>query len=119
MSKGYSQINLCDMLDELGVDIVKNILSDFSCPLNRDVENFLKTKAIEFSKFGISATYLIYTSYQSKPVMVGYYALANKTINIYKNKISNNLLKRVSKFATFDAQTQRYTMSTPLSKNYQ
>ena len=48
--KGYNIINLDDMLAELGEDRVKSILSDFSCPLNRDVENFLHTKAIEFSQ---------------------------------------------------------------------
>jgi len=114
MSNGYNQINLSDMLNELGEYMVKIILSEFSCPPNRDVEYFLKHKAIEFSKCGISVTYLIYTSYKSKPVIVGYYALANKTINIYKDNISKSLSKRVSKFATFDSQTKRYTMSTPL-----
>ncbi len=36
----FVQINLSDLLDELGEDEVKDILSSFSCPLNADVEKF-------------------------------------------------------------------------------
>ena len=46
----FVQINLSDLLDQLGADSVKEILSSFSCPLNPDVESFLKNKAAEFSK---------------------------------------------------------------------
>ena len=37
----YRIVNLSVMLEELGEDAVKAILSDFSCPLNKDVEFFL------------------------------------------------------------------------------
>lgn len=47
---GYVQVNLNNMLKELGENRVNNILSNFSCPLNRDVEYFLHHKAIEFAK---------------------------------------------------------------------
>lgn len=45
----FVQFNLSDLLDQLGEDEVKKILSSFSCPMNADVEKFLKEKAIEFS----------------------------------------------------------------------
>ena len=44
----FVQINLSDLLEQLGEDEVKNILSSFVCPLNADVEKFVKTKAVEF-----------------------------------------------------------------------
>ncbi|HBE8542627.1 TPA: N-acetyltransferase, partial [Clostridioides difficile] len=47
---GYLIVNLSNMLGELEEEEVKKILSSFSCPLNKDVEDFLKNKAIEFSK---------------------------------------------------------------------
>lgn len=50
---GYIQVNLREMISNLGEDKVKDILSDFSCPLNKDVELFLRNKAIEFSKQGM------------------------------------------------------------------
>ena len=48
----FVQMNLSEVISQLGEDDAKHILSSFSCPLNLDVENFLKTKAIEFSKRG-------------------------------------------------------------------
>jgi len=38
-AKGYQIINLEDMILELGEDMTKHILLNFSCPLNRDVKN--------------------------------------------------------------------------------
>lgn len=59
MMQGIKLINLSDMLDELGEETVKGILSKFSCPLNPDVEHFLRYTAVEFQKQGISATHLV------------------------------------------------------------
>ena len=56
----FVQINLSDLLDQLGEDNVKEILSSFSCPLNSDVESFLKYKAVEFSKRGFSKTHIVF-----------------------------------------------------------
>ena len=56
---GYKLINLKLMLDTVGEDSVKTVLSSFSCPLNPDVENFLRFKAIEFARQGFSQTHLV------------------------------------------------------------
>ncbi|MFN1989268.1 hypothetical protein ACK2FM_04635 [Clostridioides difficile] len=45
---GYLIVNLSNMLGELEEEEVKKILSSFSCPLNKDVEDFLKTKLLNF-----------------------------------------------------------------------
>jgi len=52
---GYSQFNLFEILAQIGEDRTKTILADFSCPLNCDVEEFLKLKAIEFAKQKIAS----------------------------------------------------------------
>ena len=67
---GFISIALSDMLKAEGEDRVKSILSNFSCPLNRDVEQFIKNKAIEFDKQGIAATHLIFTSFKGEPVLI-------------------------------------------------
>ena len=46
----YFQIKLDDMIGELGESEVQSILSSFSSPENKDVEDFIRNKAIEFSK---------------------------------------------------------------------
>lgn len=58
------QFNLSDLLEQLGEGEVKSILSSFSCPINADVERFLKTNAIEFSKRGFSKTHLVFWATQ-------------------------------------------------------
>ena len=122
---GYKVINLSLMLDELGEDAVKSILSDFSCPLNPDVEHFLHFKAIPFTKQRWSITHLVFASYKEEPVLVGYFTLANKYITISSKvlgKKSSNLRKRISKFANYDYNIKSYIISAPLiaqlGKNY-
>lgn len=119
---GYILTNLKEMINELGEDRVKSILSDFSCPMNEDVQYFLKFTAIEFAKQGLSQTFLVFASYKEKPVLVGYFTLANKFFHITKNSLSKTLQKRISKFAEYDQNTKRYILSAPLiaqlGKNY-
>ncbi len=122
---GYIGINLRDILsdDSLGESAAKSVLSSFSCPLNPDVEYFLRHTAIEFSKQSISSTYLIMASYREKYVLCGYFTLANKVFCIEKDSLPNrNWKHRMSKFGQFDKAVQRYTISAPLigqlGKNY-
>ena len=112
---GYVQISLKDMLDQFGDDqSVKKILSEFSCPLNADVERFLKNSAIEFAKQSIAPTYLVFSSYKGNSVLVGYYTLCTKTIQVERKSISNNLAKRLKKFAAFDPENKNYMIVSPL-----
>ena len=50
----YSTVNILDMIDAIGEDEVKYILSDFSCPKNVEIEDFVKNKAVDFAKRKIS-----------------------------------------------------------------
>lgn len=119
---GFKIVNLKFMIEELGEDRAKEILSSFSCPINPDVESFLRTKAIEFAKQGLSQTHLVMASYKDKPVIAGYFTLANKHIIVSAKKISNSIKRRINKFSTYDSQIHAYYMATPLiaqlGKNY-
>lgn len=114
MIKGYSQVNLFDMIKQLGEDRTQSILSDFSCPLNKDVEDFLRSTSVEFAKQRIAATHLVFASYKNSQVLIGYFTLASKAIVVYKSGLSNRLQKRISKFAQYDTNLKRYTLSAPL-----
>lgn len=115
---GYGLVNLKDMIQELGEGRTKEILSEFSCPLNKDVEFFLHCKAIEFARQGIAQTQLVVTSYKDKPVLVGYFTLSNKVLEIPRKNISKNVAKKVNRFAMArDARrsmTDNYMISAPL-----
>ena len=111
---GYNLVNLAELIDAIGEERTQTILSSYYCELNRDVEDFLKHKAIEFARQGIAATYLVFTSYRDKPVLCGYFALASKVLTIPKKSISKRLAKRISKFGQRNTDTKSFTITAPL-----
>lgn len=111
---GYSIANLEHLIEELGEDRTKEILSSFSCALNPDVEKFLKEKAIEFSKQSISATHLVFTSFKDDIVLIGYFTLANKVLTINKSTLSKSLAKKISKFGVYEKDLKAFNLSCPL-----
>jgi hypothetical protein len=119
---GYKIFNLKQIIEVSGEDKAKKFLSAYSCPLNEDVENFLKTKAIEFSKQDISQTHLVMASYRELPILVGYFTLAIKYIHISKDILTSKMKSRLSKFAQYNSSIGKYILSSPLigqiGKNY-
>lgn len=111
-----------DIYNSIGEKDVQNLLNDFECPLNNDVEYFIKNKAIEFSKQGIARTYIVSTSYKDKQVIVGYFSLTSKITKIKKSILSSKMRKRISRFAINDELNKSYSVSLPLigqlGKNY-
>ena len=55
--KEYTVVNILDMLEAIGEENLSAILSDFSCPINKEIENFVWHNAIEFAKKKMSITY--------------------------------------------------------------
>lgn len=122
---GYKIVNLAILIEESGEDVAKSVLSTFSCPLNPDVEYFIKSKAIEFAKQGWAQTHLVFVPYKGTAVLAGYFALANKYIRIsskFLHDKSATLRKRIAKFANYDGDLKSYILSAPLiaqlGKNY-
>ena len=99
---GFWQSNLRDLLAELGEERTSEILSAFECPLNPDVQSFLREKAILFSKHGYASTYLVFASYQGSVVLIGYYALAMKAVVIKGSLLSSQWRGRLRRFAVYD-----------------
>lgn len=128
MKTEYVKINLSDLVEKYGESRVKAILADFSCPLNNDVQEFLKNKAIEFSKQSIAQTQLIYYIKRDdedkviEKYLVGYFSLAQKIINVEKKALSNKLARRISRYSYYDAEKKSYSLPViligQLGKNY-
>lgn len=118
----YLQVNLKEMLNEIGEEETNNILSDFYSKTHDDIEIFLREKAIIFANQGLAATHLVFTNHKEKMLLIGYFALANKTMGFHKSGMSKSLSKRVSKFAKYDNTLKKHLMSTiligQLGKNY-
>lgn len=119
----YIQINLSDIIKAIGEDGTKSILSSFSCP-NKDVENFLRYKAIEFSKRDFSKTHLVFSSTldETEKYLVGYYTIAPKFFSISKDNVSNSQYKKLSQYGEYDTHSKKCTISAiligQLDKNY-
>ena len=111
---GYNIVGLADMIESLGESRTKEILCDFSCPINRDVEYFLHAKAVEFSKQGLSKTHLVVTSYKDKPVICGYFTLCNKIMSVSPKALSSTFRKRIYKFAKWNPVVKEYSVPAPL-----
>lgn len=112
----FVEINLGDVIEQLGEDETKSILSSFSCPLNKDIENFIKYKAIEFSKRTTAKTHLVFWQTEDEKSMefVGYYTITSKVITIDRAVLSNSEAKKLRNQGVFDAAKQEYTVSAPL-----
>lgn len=118
----YKVIRLKNIYNNIGENKTKEVLKQYQCKLNKDVEYFLKEKAIEFSKQGYAETFIVTTSYKQEEVIVGYFATTSKAINIKSMILSKTKRKRILKFAQFDEVHKTYNIALPLigqiGKNY-
>lgn len=112
----YTIVALDDLLQEFpDEEMVKRILRTFSCINNKDVDKFLKEKAILFSRQGLSKTHLVFAPHKGRMILVGYFTLASKCFVVKKNsKISKSLLKRIAKFGRYYDEANQYIVSAPL-----
>lgn len=112
----YIQINLSDLLEQLGEDEVKEILSSFSCPINADVEKFLKERAVEFSKRQFSKTHLVFweTEDKKEKEFVGYYTITYKNITIERSAVSGREARKLREHGVYDEKNNDYTIPAPL-----
>ena len=112
---GYGIVNLKELVEQVGESRAKEILSNFSCPYNKDVEYFLNSKAIEFSKQGIAQTQLVFASFQNELVLVGYFTLALKEIVVSrKASLSSRWRQRIRRFSTYSNLDNSYHVPAPL-----
>jgi hypothetical protein len=69
----YTIVPLKEVIEELGEEAAEGILSDFTCPQNQDVEDFLRKTAISFNKQAFSKTHLVFAQQEDERV---FYACA-------------------------------------------
>ena len=125
MSDKYFTVNIRAYLDKdeptyIGEESLYDLLSDFSCPKNPDVEYFLLHNAIEFTKKDQSITYLVFDAEDAS--LVGYFSLTIKPISVRASNISKTMAKKLSRVSILDEETQSYTTAAyliaQLGKNY-
>jgi hypothetical protein len=91
---------------------LRRVIDGFSSPINKDVENFLKSSSIEFTKKNQSVTYLVFL--ESRMELVGYFTLALKPLTVKGETVSNRTKRKLLRVSELDEQSQTYTMSAYL-----
>lgn len=121
---GYLQVNIADILKSENSEemLKKSGISSFSCPLNADVEYFLKNKAVEFAKRNLSVTYLVYSKHKGNNVLIGYFTLSNKFFTIKQGILSKTLQRKISYYGKRYPELKRYVVPAiligQLGKNF-
>ena len=105
----YSTVNILDMIDAIGEDALISILSDFSCPINPEIENFVKNNAIDFAKRKLSVSYLILDNENGEIISI--FTLTHKAVEINGNVLTPTSKKKMNRFAQFDENSGFYTVS--------
>lgn len=93
---GFVTVNILDLLNIDGGEKLEKILSSFSCPLNKEIEEFIINDAIIFAQKKIAITHLIFDDVDYK--LLGFYTLTNKVIEICPDGLSNKLKKRLARY---------------------
>ena len=110
----YNVTNLDSLYEALGEKKLQEILDEFICDKNIEVEKFLKEKAISLSKQGISKTYIVTTSIEENNIIVGYFSIANKMTKIKNDFFGGRTKRRFERFAETSQNTNTYLAYLPL-----
>jgi len=125
MAEKYSVINIRSFIDKndpayIGEKELSEILNEFSCPINHDVEHFLVHNSIEFTKKDQSVTYLVFT--EDNVDLTGYFSITIKPISVLASSISKSMCKKISRVSVLDEATNTYSASAyliaQLGKNF-
>jgi len=95
----------------LGEEKLLQFLSEFSCPLNKDVERFLKHQAV---------TYLVLSLEDAE--LLGYFSITIKPLVVKAEPFSNTVKRKLARFSEIDKGEQTYNLAAyliaQLGKNF-
>ena len=100
--------NIIKLLDTIGEESVQDILLDFSCEKNLEIEIFVREKALDFAKKRMSVTYLVL---DEDGEIVAVFALTHKAIQIGNDGLSKTTQKKMQRYAQLDETNGTYFIS--------
>ena len=116
-------LNVIDILSYsrlAGESCLGQVLGDFECPLNPEVEEFLKNKAAQSARLKSSVTYFVVDTLTG--IVLGYFTLVLKPFTVHESKLAKSNIRLISRFAERNDETQTFTASVYLiaqiGKNY-
>ena len=109
-------LNIREYLDtndkRLGEDKLRQFLSEFLCPLNPDVERFLKEQSLEFAKKHQAVTYLILSPEDAE--LLGYFSITIKPLVVRAEPFSNAIRRKLARFSEIDKGEQTYNLAAAI-----
>lgn len=98
------------------------VVETFKSP-NKDVEYFLKTKAVQATKLNTATTYLVYIERSAIEIdLVGYFSLAMKMLTLKRSSLSKSSQRIISRFGYYDDDAESYqipaTLVAQFGKNF-
>ena len=91
----YDVTPLRILLSSYPEELVSKVLSGFSCKKDRDVESFLKEKAIVQEKKQISRTYLIF-AVGTRPELMAYFTVAISNMDVSDLQCDDKIRKKMN-----------------------
>lgn len=104
----FSRVTIPEFVEITDEDSVKILLSEFSCDKNKEIEDFVRNKALDFSKRKITITHLLLDEESN---LVAIYALTHKAITINGNLLNESVLKKLRKYALPEPNTNNFLVS--------
>lgn len=104
----------------VGEAVLSSTLSSFAVPLNSEVEDFIRKKALQATKLKSSISYLVID--EDLADVVGYFTLLVKPFTIQAASLSSKNRRLIERFAEENTEAGDYTASVYLiaqiGKNY-
>ena len=104
----------------VGEAVLSSTLSSFAAPLNSEVEDFIRNKALQATKLKSSISYLVID--EDLADVVGYFTLLVKPFTIQAASLSSKNRRLIARFAEENTEAGDYTASVYLiaqiGKNY-
>ena len=104
----------------VGEAALSSTLSGFAVPMNAEVEDFIRNKALQATKLKSSISYLVVD--EDLADVLGYFTLLVKPFTIQSKQLSSKNRRLIARFSEENAETGDYTASVYLiaqiGKNY-
>ena len=100
MSVKMKSRSLEEMVERYGEEQTAKFLQTFTCPMNSEVESFLRNKAMISFKLSSSQTYIV--TDDESGLILGYYTLVLKSYNVNGTLLSSNNRRLIARFAEED-----------------
>ena len=103
MSPRIRLLKISELEDTVGKEALADTLARFSCPLNKEVESYLKdaSRAVQSSRMSSSVTYLAFDSGTND--LLGYFTLMMKAYSVKSDALNSANKRLISRFSEIDA----------------